>query len=58
MKSSKDKDKKKKPEVKKPKVKPTKESLVQKLDEQDSLLGSLMEENYQVISKVKKKKNT
>jgi hypothetical protein len=49
------KDKKKKPETKKGK-KESKESLVEKLDKEDSLLGSLMVENYKELSKVKKKK--
>lgn len=49
------KNKKKKPTPNK-KEKKEKESLAKKLDEQDSLFGSLMEENYKVISKVKKKK--
>jgi hypothetical protein len=54
------KDKKKKPESKETKSgKKTgkeKESLVKKLNNQDSLFGSLMEENFQVLSKVKKPK--
>lgn len=54
------KDKKKKPDVKETKSGKNsakeKESLVKKLNNQDSLFGSLMEENFQELSKVKKPK--
>jgi hypothetical protein len=54
------KDKKKKPDPKDTKAGQNstkeKESLVKKLNSQDSLFGSLMEENFQVLSKVKKPK--
>lgn len=54
------KDKSKKPDAKETKSgkKPrkVKESLVKKLNDQDSLFESLMEENFQTLSKVKKPK--
>lgn len=54
------KDKKEKPEIKQTKLgkkaPKEKESLVKKLNNQDSLFGSLMEENFQELSKVKNPK--
>ena len=40
------------------KVKKTKESLVEKLNHEESLFGELLQENIQQINKVKKKKKS